>query len=157
MPKGVRLNGNTQLKIAASLSFIAALLHVAIIFGGPEWYRFFGAGEGMAKLAESGSTQPTVITLSIAVTLSVWGLYALSGAGVVFKLPLLKLALCFITAIFLLRGIAGFILPFITNHPTITQNSVTFWLVSSAICCVFGVFYFLGTKNSWQCISRNVT
>jgi putative oxidoreductase len=144
------VNGNTQLKIAASLSFIAASLHVAIIFGGPEWYRFFGAGEGMAKLAESGSTEPTVIAFSIAVVLTVWGLYALSGAGVIPKLPLLKLALCLISAVFLLRGVAGFILPIFTNHPAIAQNSATFWLVSSAICCVFGVFYVLGTKNNWE-------
>ena len=151
------MNGSRQLKIAASLSFIAALLHVTIVFGGPDWYRFFGAGETMARLAESGSIQPTVITFSIAVILSVWGLYALYGAGVVFKMPLLKLALCLITAVFLLRGVAGLILPFVTNHPTIAQNSVTFWLVSSVICCVFGAFYFLGTKNSWKCISSNVT
>jgi len=151
------VNGNTQLKIAASLSFLAAFLHVVIIFGGAAWYRYFGAGEGMAKLAESGSTEPTVITLSIAATLTVWGFYALSGAGVVLKLPLLKLALCLITAVFLLRGVAGLILPFFTNHPMIAQNSVTFWLVSSAICCVFGVFYFLGTKNNWERISSNVT
>ena len=151
------MNGNTQLKIAASLSFIAASLHVAIIFGGPEWYRFFGTGEGMAKLAESGSAEPTVITISIAAILTVWGLYALSGAGVVLKLPLLKLALCLISAVFLLRGVAGLILPFFTKHPMIAQNSVTFWLVSSAICCVFGVFYFLGTKNNWERMSSDVT
>jgi putative oxidoreductase len=151
------MNGSTQLKIAAFLSFIAALLHVAIIFGGPEWYRFFGAGEGMAQLAESGSTEPTVITFSIAIVLTVWGLYALSGAGVVPKLPLLKLALCLISAVFLLRGVAGFILPIFTNHPVIAQNSVTFWLVSSSICCVFGVFYILGTKNNWERMSNDVT
>jgi len=151
------MNGSTQLKIAAFLSFIAALLHVAIIFGGPEWYRFFGAGEGMAKLAESGSTEPTVITFSISVVLTVWGLYALSGAGVVLKLPLLKLALCLISAVFLLRGVAGFILPIFTNHPVIAQNSVTFWVVSSAICCVIGVFYVLGTKNNWERMSSDVT
>lgn len=151
------MNGNTQLKIAASLSFIAALLHVAIPLGGPEWYRFFGAGEGMALLAESGSNEPTMITLSIAAVLTVWGFYALSGAGVVLKLPLLKFALCLISAVFLLRSAAGLIFPFFSNHPTIAQNSVTFWLVSSAICCVFGVFYFLGTKNNWERMSRNVT
>jgi hypothetical protein len=30
------------------LSAIAALLHAAVIAGGPDWYRFFGAGEEMA-------------------------------------------------------------------------------------------------------------
>ncbi|KXI28215.1 hypothetical protein [Paraglaciecola hydrolytica] len=147
------MDGSTQLKIAATLSFIAALLHVAIVIGGPAWYRFFGAGEGMAQLAKSGSMQPIIITLGIAVILFVFGLYALSGAGVIVKLPLLKLGLVFITAIYLLRGIAGLVLPFVSKHPAISQNSTTFWLVSSVICCVFGLFYFLGTKNSWEGLS----
>ena len=148
------MDGSTQLKIAAILSFIAAFMHVAIVIGGPAWYRYFGAGEGMAQLAKSGSMQPIIITLGIAVILFVFGLYALSGAGVIVKLPLLKLTLVFITVIYLLRGIAGLVLPFVSKHPAITQNSTTFWLVSSLICCVFGLMYFLGTKNSWQLLSN---
>lgn len=149
------MGGSLQLSIAAGLSFSASLLHIAIIFGGASWYRFFGAGESMAKLAESGSPYPTVTTLMIAIVLLIWGLYALSGAGVIFKLPLLKFILCTITAVYLLRGIAGLFLPFISNHPAITQNSVTFWLTSSAICCVFGLFYLIGTINRWQEFSKN--
>ena len=149
------MNGNTQLIVAAVFSFVASLLHVAIIFGGPNWYRYFGAGEGMAKLAESGSSQPTIITLGIAIILCIWGLYALSGAGVISKLPLLKLALILITFVYLLRGVAGLILPFVSNHPTIEQNSLTFWLVSSTICLVFGLFYLFGTINSWQKLASN--
>ncbi len=42
---------NTPLIIGGYLSFVAALLHISCIFGGPEWYRFFGAGERMATLA----------------------------------------------------------------------------------------------------------
>ncbi|XQF90148.1 hypothetical protein ACOBV8_17210 [Pseudoalteromonas espejiana] len=103
---------NRFLIAASALSFIASLLHVACIFGGPDWYRFFGAGEQMAQLAEQGSTYPTYVTLAIAVIIALWGLYALSGAGVILKLPLLKTALALITAIYLVRGIAGLIIPF---------------------------------------------
>jgi hypothetical protein len=35
----------TSLVVGAGLSIIAALLHVACIFGGPSWYRFFGVGD----------------------------------------------------------------------------------------------------------------
>ncbi|XQF93747.1 hypothetical protein ACOBV9_08810 [Pseudoalteromonas espejiana] len=66
----------------------------------------------MAQLAEQGSTYPTYVTLAIAVIIALWGLYGLSGAGVILKLPLLKTALALITAIYLLRGIAGLIIPF---------------------------------------------
>lgn len=40
--------------LGSGLSAIAALLHVGIIIGGPSWYRFFGAGERMARAAAAG-------------------------------------------------------------------------------------------------------
>ncbi|MCT7653981.1 hypothetical protein MBH78_02710 [Oceanimonas sp. NS1] len=46
-------------------SLLAALLHLAVIAGGPDWYRFFGAGEQMAKLAEQSSWYPALLTLMI--------------------------------------------------------------------------------------------
>lgn len=84
---------NTQLVIAGSLSILAALLHISCIFGGPDWYLFFGAGQRMAQLAAQGDPYPTIVTLIVASILTGWGLHALSGAGVIFKLPLLKTCL----------------------------------------------------------------
>ncbi len=52
----------------------------------------------MAQLASAGHWYPTVVTLAVATVLSAWALYALSGAGVISKLPLLRVALCAITA-----------------------------------------------------------
>lgn len=144
------MNGSTQLLVAGVLSFIASLIHVATIFGGADWYRFFGAGDGMAKLAESGSPYPMVVTSIIAIILFLWGLYALSGAGLILKLPLLKVALIIITGVYMLRGIAGLVLPFITSHPAIEQNSLTFWLISSTICLVIGLFHLFGMINIWE-------
>lgn len=147
------MNGQTQLIIAGSLSIVASLLHLAIIVGGPDWYRFFGAGEQMASLAETGSHYPAFVTSIIAVILFVWGLYALSGAGVIITLPLMKLALCLITFIYLVRGMAGLILPFVSQHPAIVENSLKFWIVSSIICLIFGAFHLFGTINQWAKIS----
>ncbi|WP_133406756.1 hypothetical protein [Parashewanella tropica] len=138
---------NNLLVIAGWLSIIAALLHISCIFGGPDWYRFFGAGEKMAQMAAAGDPYPTIATLIISAILGVWGLYAFSGVGVIIKLPLLKTCLVLITTVYLVRGIAGLILPFVTTSPNIHHNSITFWMVSSIICCIYGIFYFLGTKR----------
>ncbi|GAA0855228.1 hypothetical protein [Aliiglaciecola litoralis] len=140
---------NNHLIIAGYLSFLASLLHISCIFGGPDWYRFFGAGERMAQLAAAGDAYPTIATLVIAAILAVWGLYALSGAGVILKLPLLKTGLVLITAIYLVRGVAGLIVPFVTSDPIVHQNSITFWIVSSLICSIFGIYYMLGTRKLW--------
>ncbi len=148
------MNGSTQLIIAGCLSLAAAIAHVAIIFVGPSWYRLFGAGERMAQLAEAGSRYPTVVTSMVALMLTVWALYAWSAAGLIMRLPLLKLALVLITAVYLTRALAGFVLPWFSSHPFITGNSVTFWLTSSTICLVFGLVHLLGLINHWSLLSQ---
>ncbi|MFT6906447.1 MAG: putative oxidoreductase [Oleiphilaceae bacterium] len=130
--------------IAGSFSFLAAFLHIGIVIGGPRWYRFFGAGESMALMAEKGSLKPTVITLSIATILFLWAFYAWSGAGVLPSMPFLKAALSAITAIYLIRGLGGIIAPFVSDHPQIKQNSLAFWVWSSSICLVIGVLHLMG-------------
>jgi hypothetical protein len=135
---------NYWLIIGGLLSAIAALLHIAIIIGGPDWYRFFGAGEGMARAAAQGRMMPTLITLGIAAMLAIWAAYAFSGAGLIPRLPFLRIALVIISSIFLLRALA--VVPFLLIQ---TEQSQTFWLVSSAIVLIYALAYAIGTWRAW--------
>ena len=63
---------NTPLVVAAAFSAVAALLHVGIVIGGAQWYRFFGAGERMALASAAGRMYPSVVTLGIATVLALW-------------------------------------------------------------------------------------
>jgi hypothetical protein len=141
---------NSFLVTGAALSAIAALLHLGCIFFGPSWYRFFGAGERMAQLSAAGSIVPTLITASIAAVLVLWSLYALSGAGVILRLPLIRLALCLITGIYLLRGLAGLALAVVAPG----DRGVAFWCWSSVICLSIGALYLVGTRQVWSQLSR---
>lgn len=136
---------NIFLIAAGTLSAIAAILHLGCIYFGAPWYRFFGAGEQMAKLAEQGSIQPALITFAIFIVLATWSLYAFSAAGVILKLPLVRLALILITAVYLLRGIAGL---FLISSPM--GRSPEFWVWSSVICLVFGAIHLIGLKQQWS-------
>jgi hypothetical protein len=136
---------NRYLVAAAVCCIMAALAHLGCIVFGGDWYRFFGAGEQMALLAEQGNPHPTIVTAVIVTVLLIWALFALSGAGVIRRLPLLRTALCVISAIFLLRGLA-----FIAIMPLFPGNSLSFWLVSSTICLVIGVLYAAGTVEAWR-------
>ncbi len=136
---------NIPLLVGAGLSAIAALLHICIIFGGPAWYRFFGAGERMAAGAAAGHLYPALVTLLIACMLGVWAAYALSGAGVLQPLPLLALALPAITAVYLLRGLVVVAL-FMFDRRRLTA----FWVWSSAICLVYGVVHLVGVVQVWE-------
>ena len=140
----MRAHPNHLLALAAALSTIAALLHLECIYFGGPWYRVMGAGERMARLAESGSSYPTVVTLFIACVLFIWALYALSGAGAIRRLPLLRPILTAITAVYLIRGFA--LLPLMSVIP---GRSLDFWLWSSATCAVFGIVHAVGLWQSW--------
>ena len=131
--------------ISGTLSAFAAVLHIGCIYFGAPWYRFFGAGEEMAVLAEQGSMHPAFITSVIVIVLSIWSFYAFSAAGVITRLPLLRLALTVITFIYLIRGIAGF---FLINYPM--GRSPEFWLWSSLICLSVGIVHCIGLVQQWK-------
>ena len=128
------------------LSAIAAALHVGIIFGGPAWYRFFGAGEQMAQAAARGSLMPGLVTAGIAAVLAIWSAYAFSGAGLIPRLPWTRTALVVIATIYLLRGLALF--------PGLLQANM-FLIWSSVIVLVYGATYALGTWRAWPTLSAS--
>ena len=123
---------------AAALDFTAAGLHLAIIVGGPAWYRFFGAGEGMAKMAERGHPWPAMLTLVIALVLMVFGAYAMTAGGHFTQLPWTGTALWGIAALFTLRGVLPFLLaPFMPSMRT------PFSLWSSGICTLYAATHLI--------------
>jgi hypothetical protein len=139
---------NRFLVVGAILSGLAALIHVGCIYFGAAWYRFFGAGEQMASMAEAGSWTPGLLTAGVAIVLGIWALYALSGAGAVRRLPLLRTALCVITGVYLLRGLV--VLPVAFLQPELA-TAFAWW--SSAICLVFGIVHLVGIRQRWQAMS----
>jgi hypothetical protein len=144
--------GQRWLRAGALLTGVASLLHVAIMVGGPAWYRFFGAGERMARLAAHGSASPTVVTAVIALVLAVWAAYGLSGAGVIRRLPLLRLALVLIAGVYLARGLLGVPAVLLVEHPYANElkGRMTFMSVSSLVCLALGACYARGAASVWR-------
>ena len=135
---------NPFLIAGAALSALAAFLHLGCIAFGAPWYRLLGAGERMAQMDLAGHWYPTFASLVITLILLVWSLYALSGAGVIRRLPLTRLVLSSITGVYLLRAVA--FAPLMAYFP---GNSMVFWFWSSAICLVFGVIHLIGLRQVW--------
>lgn len=134
---------NMALMIGAGLSLLAALMHIGVIIGGPSWYHLFGAGDRFVRAAQNGRWFPAVVTMGITLVLGAWAVYALSGAGVIEPLPLLRPALCAITLIYLLRGLLG---PFTLPG---TGRSMRFIAISSAVCLVYGLVHLIGLVQMW--------
>ncbi len=142
---------NPWLVVGGWLSLTASALHVACIIGGPSWYRFFGAGETMARAAERGEVYPALVTLAIAIGLAVWAAYAFAGAGVIRRLPLMRTALVAISAIYLVRGLA--LVP-IALQPEV-RTPFNIW--SSLIVLGYGLVYAIGTWRAWPRLSAQET
>ena len=138
---------NKWLVVGGWLSVAAALLHVVCIFGGGDFYRFFGAGEEMARADEAGHWMPAIMTAGIAIILAIWAAYAFSGAGLLRRLPLMRTALVIISGIYLLRGL--FIIP-IMIEPAM-RSPFNVW--SSLIVLGYGMVYAIGTRLAWPQLS----
>jgi len=145
--------GNQWLKLGGILSFAVALLHVIIIFVGASAYRYFGAGEDMATAAESGSAFPALLTFVLVAVFAIWGLYSLSGAGVIRRLPLLKIALLLIGAVYTLRGVAVFqqLFQIAASSAEVAPREIVFSLVS----LIIGLAYLIGTISNWKSFGAN--
>ena len=150
MPRVSRNPGSVWLTIGAALSFAAALMHVCVIAGGPDWYRFFGAPESYAQAAARGSAMPAIVTTGIASVLAIWAALALSGAGLIARLPLLRFALIAITSVYLLRGLL--IIPAFLYVPY-PEGAFDYW--SSAIVLVYGMVHALGLWLAWPELSSS--
>ena len=136
---------STSLLVGAALSLVAAILHFACIFWGTNGFRFLGAGEPIVSMSAAGHWYPPFIAFVIGTVLTVWAFYALSGAGVISPLPLLRVVLVGITAVYLLRAVA-----FPLLKPIFPGNSTTFWLVTSGISLLIGLAHLTGLIQVWR-------
>ncbi len=136
---------NIPLLFGATFSFTAAALHFACIVWGANGFRLLGAGEPIVSMSAAGHWYPPVIAFVIGVVLSGWGIYALSGSGVIAPLPYLRQTLAVIAIIYLVRALA-----FPLLKPLFPGNSDTFWIVTSTICMIIGLTYLVGLAQLWQ-------
>ncbi len=127
-----------------------AVLHIAILFGGPDWYAFFGAPTGLVAMARSGNLRAPISCLVIATILVVFAAYAFSGAGVIRRLPFLRLGLAFIASVLLLRGML--FAPLILWRPDVLvricncRHVDAFIVITSVICFAMGIGFALGAS-----------
>jgi hypothetical protein len=139
----------TWLRWAGLLCAALAVLHVVIIFLGAPAYRYFGAGEELARRAEQGSAIPALVTGLIALVFAAWAAYAFSAAGLIGRLPLLRPGLLVIGAIFTLRGLA--LVPQLGWWVAGNPNESAFRnLIFSAVALLIGLIYLMGARAVWS-------
>ena len=89
-----------------------------------------------------------MITFGLAALFAIFGCYALSGAEILRRLPLLAVVLLGIAALYTLRGALLFVelgLVLASLAPLDRMN-----ILYSAVSLAIGALYFAGLKASWQ-------
>jgi hypothetical protein len=139
----------SPLILAGVLSFCAAIFQAVIGFV-PEWSAAFGAGDALV------SNPPLLLTLAllVALLLGIFGLYGLSGAGIIRRLPLLRLGLFTIGLLYSLVGINFIfqILALLGILPSMGPIPIYIVLISFG-AFVAGLAYLIGLALSWKRLS----
>lgn len=140
--------GSAWLVAAGWMSVAASLLHIGCILGGPDWYRFFGAGEQMALAAEQGRWMPAIVTAIISSILAGWAIFAFSAAGRIMRLPLVRTALVLISTVLILRAFMLFV-------PSLwaPEQTMIFRVTTSGIVAIMGYCFAIGTSRAWPVLS----
>lgn len=134
-------SGNGWVYLAAAIAALGAAIHVAAIFAGPSWYAFFGAWPAVVESARNGTWLAPAGALAIGGLMALCAAYALSAAGAIRRLPLLRLMLCGIAGVCLLRALI--VWPLMATHP---ELRTTFEIVAAMVWGLAGLGFAAGFR-----------
>jgi hypothetical protein len=125
------------------IAIAGVVIHVGAVLAGPAWFAFFNAPPGVVASARAGTWLAPLSALVIAGLMALCGLYAASAAGLVRRLPLLRLGLAGMATVCLLRAL---LLPALAiSHPELRN---TFEVVSALIWGAAGVGFAVGFRTT---------
>ena len=133
----------TALWLAGWASILIGVGHVLSL----PWERrlsyWVGIGPDMDRLAAVHWVLPAVLTTATAGAFAAFGLYALSAAGTIRGLPLVRPAITGIAWLYLLRAVGG------TGMGGFIEDASVKELTFSTIAGVIGVLYVVGARAAY--------
>lgn len=131
---------------AASVAIFTAVAHVACIPIGAQCYQAQLAPEVIVESAKAGTWLAPLGTLAVAAIFLIWAAYALSGAAVIPRLPLLALGNYTIALLCIVRGLLG--IQLWVRHPEMVSMfaNIANWLWFLTGCC-YAIGYY-GVKKA---------
>lgn len=153
------MDRRSWLKIAAGCSFFIAICQTVISLS-PSAAAYFRAPPPLLE----NRWRLFLVGEGAALIMVVFGLYALSGAGSIRRLPLLRLGLIGISSLYLLRGLF-FIVSLLIILGILKGEILIQGEISTLIFLAAGIAYAIGTilnwgdlrgrgRNSWWCKDR---
>ena len=138
------VNFKSQLLLTGGvIAGLAAVWHLLCILGGPAWFIFARAPSVIIASAQQGTLLAPIGTIIVAALMFTCTIYALSGAGVIRKIPLLKSALVTITILCLLRVVVVI--------PSLLYSSFTdtWQVIATSVWLFVGICFLLGSTSQF--------
>jgi hypothetical protein len=143
------MNGKRWLQVAAGFSFFMAICQ-AVVSVFPDAAAYFKAPPPLLE----DHLRLLLIGGGVALLFAIAGLYALSGAQSIPRLPLLRLGLIGISCIYLLRGLflilSALVLLGVLEGELLVQGDI-----STLVFLAAGIAYTVGTRLNWRAMSRH--
>jgi hypothetical protein len=121
--------------------------HVYQIVG--EWCLKMSPWTNFCRFLEFQNRSASHLGEGAALILVIFGLYALSGAGSIRRLPLLRLGLVGISSLYLLRGLF-FILTLLLILGVFQGEILIQGVISNLVFLTAGITYAVGTALNWR-------
>lgn len=137
----------TALTLAGLGNVAAALVHFVGYAMGPEAIAFLGAPPYIVQSMEEGTSEALITVSAIAAVLAVFAAYAFSGAGLLPRLPFLRVVLSFVALIFILRGLVIFIQ---IQGADFSKLFDVVHLGLSVVVLILGILYAIGAWRLWS-------
>jgi hypothetical protein len=139
------------LVLAAIIALCNALAHLSCLYFGPECYASQLAPEQLIESANNETYLAPLANVVVSTIFIIWGFYALSGAGLIRKLPLLKISIYLIAILCIVRGILP--LQVWLRNPEIVNDRAFYYGVGWLIT---GLLYVIGYRLSFSRESQTV-
>jgi hypothetical protein len=138
---------NVPLLIGGYFSLAFAVFQISAIWWPQPVLRYFGGPE---QLSRQRPLAYALLCLGVGIAVAVFGVYALSAAGQLRRLPLLRTLVTTVTVIYLLRGLFAVPqIPSVLRHPEYLRV-----LVFSLIALTVGLVHLAGLVRLFRTYTR---
>jgi nitrate reductase gamma subunit len=137
-----------MLKLGGYLNILIAIGHIIGLFWADKMFEVTGIEKEMAKLAQTHSSLPFLLTIFVAIVFFIFGLYGLSADNKFRQLPFLKPVIFIIAGIYLLRGFGELI------FDLEQQQATEFLEITYSLIAVFiGLLFLIGGLKKWKTVT----
>lgn len=136
--------GRKLLITGAVMNFIIAAGHIAALFFLDWAFEFAGIASHMQTYTGISPVINYIVTAIVAIIFAVMGVYGLSGARVIKKMPLLKPGIALITIVYIARGVLGLAYEFLSQEQWLSG------IIFSSTALFIGFCYLSGGLWRWH-------